>query len=84
VVVTRKVHGEGILKHFHIHKAKILSTPMALYFKLGSRQTPSSDKEKKAMQLAPYTSTVTSFMYAMVCTRPNITHVVGVFFPILI
>jgi len=30
------------------------------------------------MSHVPYTSAVNSLMYAMVCTRPNITHVVGV------
>ena len=31
------------------------------------------------MALVPYASAVGSFMYAMVCTRPNIVHAVGVF-----
>ena len=30
------------------------------------------------MQRAPYASIVGSLMYAMVCTRPDIAHVVGV------
>jgi hypothetical protein len=30
------------------------------------------------MSSVPYSSTVGSLMYAMVCTRPNIAHAVGV------
>ena len=30
------------------------------------------------MALVPYTSAVDSLMYAMVCTRPDIAHAVGV------
>jgi len=51
---------------------------LALHFKLSSRQAPSNDKEKDDMQHVPYASAVGSLMYAMVCTRPDIAHVVGV------
>ncbi|KAL6326013.1 hypothetical protein AAG906_038505 [Vitis piasezkii] len=39
---------------------------------------PSNEKEKKEMRKVPYASAVGSLMYAMVCTRPDIAHVVGV------
>ena len=32
----------------------------------------------KEMRKVPYASVVGSLMYAMVCTRPDIAHVVGV------
>ena len=32
----------------------------------------------KGMRKVPYASAVGSLMYAMVCTRPDITHEVGV------
>jgi len=35
-------------------------------------------KEKEDMKNVPYKSAVGSLAYAMVCTRPNIAHVVGV------
>lgn len=31
------------------------------------------------MSHVPYASTIDSLMYAMVCTRPNISHVVSIF-----
>jgi len=49
-------------------KAKIVSTPLALNFKLSSRKAPSNDKEKDDMQHVPYAFAVGSLMYAMVCT----------------
>jgi len=61
-----------------MNKAKIVSTPLTLHFKLSSRQAPSNDKEKDDMQHVPYASAVGSLMYAMVCTRSNIAHHVGV------
>ena len=39
---------------------------------------PKNDFEREHMKNIPYTSDVGSLMYAQVCTRPNITFVVGV------
>ena len=59
-------------------KAKTVSCPLANHFKLSTMQSPSTDKEKEKMKKIPYASAVGSLMYAMVCTRPDITHAVGV------
>ena len=37
-----------------------------------------SNKEKEEMDRVSYTSAVGSLMHAMVCTWPNITHLIGV------
>eukprot|EP00253_Pinus_taeda_P018545 PITA_18545 len=39
---------------------------------------PKAQEEEEDMSHVPYASAVGSLMYAMVCTRPNIAHVVGV------
>ena len=59
-------------------KAKAVCSPLAGYLKLSSKQCPKSEKDMKEMSKVPYTYVVGSLMYAMVCTRPDIAHVVGV------
>ena len=61
-----------------MHKAKPVSTPLGGHFKLSSKQSPTSEKEKEEMKTTPYASAVGSLMYAMVCTRPDIAYAVGV------
>ena len=39
---------------------------------------PKTQEEIDYMSKIPYSSAVGSLMYAMVCTRPDIAHVVGV------
>ena len=51
---------------------------MANHFKLSKEQSPKTAEERDHMALVPYASTVGSLMYAMVCTRPDIAHAVGV------
>ena len=59
-------------------KAKPVSSPLAGHMKLSSSQCPTSKEDKGEMKKVPYTSAVGSLMYAMVCTRPDIAHAVGV------
>ena len=59
-------------------KTKAVCSPLAGHLKLSSKQCPTSDKDMKEMSKVPYASSVGSLMYAMVCTRPNIAHAVGV------
>ena len=58
--------------------AKVVSSPIATHFRLSTEQCPSTDEEKEDMARVPYASAVGSLMYAMVCTRPDIAHAVGV------
>jgi hypothetical protein len=41
-------------------------------------QCPKTHEEEEDMSHVPYASAVGSLMYAMVCTRPDIAHAVGV------
>jgi len=66
--LSQEKYIEKVLQRFHMDKAKIVSTPLTLSFKLSSRKAPSNDKEKDDMQHVPYEFAVGSLMYAMVCT----------------
>ncbi|GJW52504.1 hypothetical protein Tco_0096589 [Tanacetum coccineum] len=46
--------------------------------KLSSKMSPNSEKEGMKMSRVPYGSEVESLMFAMICTRPDIAHAVGV------
>jgi hypothetical protein len=67
-----------ILSRFNMDEAKSVSTPLGSHFKLTKDQTPKMDQEKAYMNKVPYVSAIGSLMYAMVCTRPDIAHAVGV------
>lgn len=58
--------------------AKLVSVPFASQFKLSTDMSPKTDKEMEQMSNVPYSSAIGSIKYAMVCTRPEISHVVSV------
>eukprot|EP01018_Ginkgo_biloba_P039992 Gb_09614 [translate_table: standard] len=58
--------------------AKSVSTPLARHFKLTKEMFPKTQEKIDYMSKVSYSSVVGSLMYAMVCTRLDIAHVVGV------
>jgi len=76
--LSQETYIEKVLERFNMSKAKAVCSPLVGHFKLSSKQCPTSEKEKEEMSRVPYSSAVGSLMYAMVCTRPDIAHAVGV------
>ena len=76
--LSQKSFAEKVIRRFGMEKAKVVSTPLAVHFKLSASLSPKSDDERKYMEKVPYSSAVGSLMYLMVCTRPDIAQAVSV------
>lgn len=76
--LSHKKYLIRVLDTYKILNSKPLLTPLAAHFRLSNFQCPKADDEKLEMKNIPYANTVGCFMYAMVLTRPNISHVVNV------
>jgi len=53
-------------------------TPFAAHFRLSAESYPQSKEHIEKMPHVPYSSTVSSLMYAMVSTRPDLSHAMSV------
>ena len=58
--------------------SKPVNVPIVVGVRLSAEQCPKTQEEEEDMSRVPYASAVGSLMYAMVCTRPDIAHAVGV------
>ena len=76
--LSQERYVERILERFNMKEAKPVTTPLGGHWKLSKSSCPSTEEENKKMVVIPYSSAVGSLMYAMVCTRPDIAHAVGV------
>ena len=76
--LSQEKYIDRVLERFNMKSAKPVSTPLASHLKLSKQMCPTTKEEKKEMAKVLYFSAVGSLMYAMVCTRPNIAHAVGV------
>jgi len=61
-----------------MHNVKLGSTPLAAHFRFSSDLCPESDDEIEYMSRVPYSCAVGSLMYAMVCSRPDLSHALSV------
>ena len=72
--LSQKEYLRKVLKQFGMNeKSKPVSTLLAPHFKLSASMSPKNDAEREYMSKVPYASAVGSLMYAMVCTRPDIS-----------
>jgi hypothetical protein len=61
-----------------MQECKPVKVPIPVGVKLSVAQCPKTHEEEEDMSHVPYASAVGSLMYAMVYTRPDIAHAVGV------
>jgi hypothetical protein len=76
--LNQRKYVETILQRFNMHGSKPVKVPIPIGVKLSADQCPKTQEEEEGMSHVPYASAVSSLMYAMVCTRPDIAHAVGV------
>ena len=67
-----------MLDKFQCANIRRTDLPLGAEFRLSKDQSPKTVEEEERMKNVPYASTVGNLMYAMICTRPDISHAVGV------
>ncbi|KAI3504355.1 hypothetical protein L1887_32956 [Cichorium endivia] len=64
---------EKVLKRFSMENSKKGELPIQSNAKLSKTHSPSTNEEIAEMSRVPYASAVGSIMYAMTCTRPDVS-----------
>ena len=72
LLLSQQNYIKMIFHRFNMHDAKPVSTPIAPHFKLSAIQCASTDEDIEYMSRVPYSSVVSSLMYAIVCFRPDL------------
>ncbi|GKE32734.1 hypothetical protein Tco_1452056 [Tanacetum coccineum] len=79
IVPIGELNGVSIALMARFDKqTKRVSTPHTSQFKITAAMSPKDDAERAYIEKVPYANAVSSLMYAMICTRPDISHVVGI------
>eukprot|EP00253_Pinus_taeda_P026448 PITA_26448 len=76
--LNQRKYVETILQRFNMQDSKPVKVPILVGVRLSAEQCPKTQEEEEDMSRVPYASAVGSLVYAMVYTRPNIAHAVGV------
>jgi len=76
--LSQKKYLEKLLYRFNISDCKLVSTSLAAHFKLLSESCRKTKEEIEKMSHVPYSSAIGSLVYAMICTRSDLSYAVSV------
>ncbi|WVZ96966.1 LOW QUALITY PROTEIN: hypothetical protein U9M48_042541, partial [Paspalum notatum var. saurae] len=76
--LSQSTYIDKVLKRFNMHDSKKGFLPMSLGTILSKTQCPSTTDEQKRMSEIPYAFAIGSIMYAMICTRPDVSFALSV------
>ncbi|KAH9781301.1 hypothetical protein KPL71_008412 [Citrus sinensis] len=78
MILSQRKYLEKVLGTFGMSSSKSAVTPLASHFKLSCSQSSSTDEEISEMTKVPYANVIGCMMYAIVLTRPDLTHALSV------
>ena len=76
--LSQLTYVKKVLSKFNMNEAKLVSTLLGSHFKLSKEQSLKTEEERDYMSKVPYALAIGNLMYAMVCTRLDIAHAMGV------
>ena len=78
LMLSQEAYIKRVLRSFGMENSKPVTTPLAPQFKLKSLTKVEALEEAARMEGIPYAGAVGSLMYAMIGSRPDLAHTVGV------
>jgi hypothetical protein len=76
--LSQDMYIDKVLKRFNMEQSKKGFLPMSHGMRFSQRQCPSTADERERMSKVPYASAIGSIMYAMICTRPDVSYALSV------
>ena len=72
--LSQSGHIDKVLKRFSMQDSKRGFLPMSHGIKLSKSQCPTTKVERERMDKIPYALAIGFIMYAMLCTRPDVSY----------
>ncbi|KAD2804168.1 hypothetical protein E3N88_37545 [Mikania micrantha] len=72
--LSQSTYIDKVIRRFLMQDAKRGFLPMAHGTILNKLQCPETEDQKRRMERVPYASAIGSIMYAMLCTRPDVSY----------
>ena len=72
--LSQSTYIDKVLTRFRMEDSKRGFIPMSHGIKLSKTQRPANQEERNRMNKIPYASAIGSIMYAMLCTRPDVSY----------
>ena len=76
--LSQNTYIDKVLKRFSMQDSKRGKLPMSHGITLSKSQCPNTKDERERMSKIPYASAIGSIMYAMLCTRPDVSYALSI------
>jgi hypothetical protein len=76
--LSQDTYIDKVLKWFNMEQSKKGFLPMSHGMRFSEKQCPLTAEERERMSKVPYASAIGSIMYAMICTRPDVSYALSV------
>ena len=76
--LSQSTYLDKVLKRFKMEDSKKGSIPIVYGKTLSKKHCPTTSDDLKYMSKVPYASAIGSIMYAMICTRPDVSYSLSV------
>ena len=76
--LSQSAYIDKVLKRFSMQDSKRGYLPMSHGITLSKSQCPNTRDEREWMSKIPYASVIGSIMYAMLCTRPDVSYALNI------
>ena len=76
--LSQSAYIDKVLKRFSMQDSKRGYLPMSHGITLSKSQCPNTKDERERMSKIPYASAIGSIMYAMLCTRPDVSYALSI------
>ena len=76
--LSQSTYIDKVLKRFSMEESKKGFLPMSHGVHLSKDMSPKTQEEKEHMSRISYTSVIRTIMYAMLCTRSNVSHTLSI------
>ena len=76
--LSQSTYLDKVLERFGMEEAKKGFLPMSHGINLSKTQCPATTDERERMKKIKYASAIGSIMYAMICTRPDVSYALSV------
>ena len=76
--LSQSAYIDKVLKQFNMQDSKRGYLPISHGITLSKSQCPNTKDEREGMSKIPYASAIGSIMYAMLCTRPDVSYALSI------
>ena len=76
--LSQSAYIDKVLKRFSMQDSKRGYLPMSHGITLRKSQCPNPKDERERMSKIPYASAIGSIMYAMLCTKPDVSYALSI------